>query len=169
MYMECRFRFRAVPSPVAKSRMNDFPKYGITLAGIDEFIDQCGGYMVLSGLTTTEISEMFIKPLTRQSGLSYCEHYLMHATESHHPVVDIPTVFVSYAWRYEFLKVVDAIRNTINNDHNVVLWFDIFSNSQHESNLLRPFDWWCSTFMTAIQSIGHVIMVLEPWVSFVVD
>jgi hypothetical protein len=45
---------------------------------------------------------------------------------------------------------------------DVVIWFDLFSNSQH-STQNRPFEWWEGTFKSAVQKLGNVMMVLHPW------
>jgi len=51
-----------------------FPKDGIRLSSLYEFYDICGGKDKLIGLTTTDVNEMYQKPLTASSGLSYCEY-----------------------------------------------------------------------------------------------
>lgn len=42
-----------------------FPKLGITLKGIYDFIDRCGGREVLSYLSTSQVCEKFVKPMTK--------------------------------------------------------------------------------------------------------
>ena len=60
------------------------------------------------------------------------------------------------------MDTVDALRNLLKNEPSSVLWFDLFSNNQHLAPSL-DFDWWCSTFKTAIEQFGHTIIVLSPW------
>jgi len=43
-----------------------------------------------------------------------------------------------------------------------VIWFDLFSNNQHKAIDL-DFDYWSTTFQSAIQSFGHTVMVFAPW------
>lgn len=67
-------------------------------------------------------------------------------------------VFISHAWKYQFLNVVDAIllqldSNPLSGD--VIIWFDLFSNNQHGLDVNPPpFGWWCHTFLNAIKNIG---------------
>lgn len=49
-----------------------FPKHGLTLAGLHEFISLCGGPGELLELTTTEVCEKFVKRQTASSKQSYC-------------------------------------------------------------------------------------------------
>lgn len=35
-------------------------------------------------------------------------------------------------------------------------------NSQWDTGL-RPFDWWTTTFRTAVQRVGRTLLVLAPW------
>lgn len=108
---------------------------------------------------------------------SYCDllRYLQH------PAVGIPTIFISHAWKYQFLDVVNAIttyfdhktslRGSVQSvtvgtrgedDEDVIVWFDLFSNNQHKAIELE-FDYWATTFRSAIQSFGSTVMVFSPW------
>eukprot|EP00298_Acanthocystis_sp_HF-20_P015436 c21142_g1_i1.p1 GENE.c21142_g1_i1~~c21142_g1_i1.p1 ORF type:complete len:170 (-),score=77.39 c21142_g1_i1:37-546(-) len=53
-----------------------FPKLGINLSVFDHFIKQCGGENNLIDLTTTDVCEKYLKPITASSKLSYCEWFL---------------------------------------------------------------------------------------------
>ncbi|KAJ3129286.1 Kinesin light chain 3 [Nowakowskiella sp. JEL0407] len=140
----------------------DFSLTGIKISYLRQFIDENGGRKALEGKTTTEINDKIIKPTTSKIKDSMCE-YLMQTSRS--SCVGTATWFISHAWGCEFLKVVDSILDFFENDQpgaDVTIWFDLFSNSQHETNL-KPFDWWTGTFMNAIESLGNVLMVLMPW------
>jgi tetratricopeptide (TPR) repeat protein len=71
-------------------------------------------------------------------------------------------VFISHAWKYEFLDVVDALMYHFKDEADIIVWFDLFSNNQHKAVDLT-FDWWCNTFKSAIQQFGRTVMVLAPW------
>jgi hypothetical protein len=45
---------------------------------------------------------------------------------------------------------------------DIIIWFDIFSNNQHLTPNL-PFEWFTTTYKSAIQECGHTVMVLAPW------
>jgi len=135
-----------------------FPKDGITMQGLDEFIMKCGGESALKDMTTTDVNMQAQMPLTFLCQASYCD--MMKNTG--HSGIEPAHVFISHAWKYVFLDVVNALRYHFRNKQNIVIWFDLFTNNQHVATTLT-FDWWCTTFMEAIKSFGHVVMVLSPW------
>ena len=57
---------------------------------------------------------------------------------------------------------MEALRSHFAKEEGVFIWFDMFSNNQHEAPAL-DFDWWSTTFKTAIHSFGRTVMVLKPW------
>jgi len=146
-----------------------FPKLGVRLCYLNDFISQCGGREVLEGLTTTEVCERFVKPLTEKTQSSYCD--LLH--HINHPSVGEAKVFISHAWKFQFLDVVDSLVNHFkdNNDNSdniieinkeIIIWFDLFSNNQHKAVDL-DFNYWSTTFKEAIEKFGRTVMVLSPW------
>ena len=135
-----------------------FPKDGVKLSFIQEFFAARGGRDKLEGLTTTEVCEQHIKPLTASTKSSFCE--LLKLDE--HPAVHKADVFVSHAWRYKFLDVVDTLVSHLENEPDIVIWFDLFSNNQHKATVL-PYEWWCTTFKSAIGEMDRMIMVLSPF------
>jgi hypothetical protein len=72
--------------------------------------------------------------------------------------VNAATVFISHAWKYTFLDVIDALVNHFQSTPDIIIWFDLFSNNQHKAIDL-DFHWWCNTFKSAIQAFGHTVMV----------
>lgn len=135
-----------------------FPKLGVKLSFIGNFYDICGGKTNLDGLTTTDVCNNFIKPLTDKHQSSFCEML----DQQKHPAVGIATVFISHAWKYLFADVISALEHHFRDQLDTVIWFDLFSNNQHKACSLE-FDWWCNTFKTAIEQFGHTVMVLAPW------
>lgn len=140
-----------------------FPKSGITFAGIQNFIDTCG--FDLEGKTTTEVCELAMKPITAQFKSSYCDMMLAQIGQN---VIAEANVFVSHAWKYKFLDVVNTLKYYFKEEeqaepNKIILWFDLFSNNQHLNgfHVTPPFCWWCGTFMEAIKSIGRTVMVLS--------
>jgi tetratricopeptide (TPR) repeat protein len=135
-----------------------FPRYGVRLSFLDQFLEECGGRSALEDLTTTEVCERFIKPVTESSQSSYCDFL----RELKHEAVSEATVFISHAWKYKFLEVVDSLVHHFLQSPEVVVWFDLFSNNQHKAVEL-DFSYWATTFQSAIQQFGHTVMVLAPW------
>jgi hypothetical protein len=139
-----------------------FPKDGIRLSSINVFYNACGGRDKLIGLTTTEVNEKFLKPITQSSQLSYCELLKSQAGGNDNGCIDKAVVFISHAWKYEFLHVIDALEYHLRDTPDIIIWFDLFSNNQHQAVDL-DFNWWCNTFKSAIKEFGRTVMVLAPW------
>lgn len=137
-----------------------FSMLGVRMQGFFDFIEECGGEGKLLGLSTTEVCEKFVRPRCGgPGGKSYC--LLLKERES--TVVETANVFVSHAWQVTFLEVVSALKDYVESCcPGAVLWFDLFSNNQIAAPS-RKFEWWTTTFRTAIKSFGHTVLVLSPW------
>eukprot|EP01035_Chromulina_nebulosa_P031752 gene31752-42345_t len=141
-----------------------FPLLGITMNGILEFVDKCGGKDKFQGLTTTDVCERIVKNLTIEHASSYCD--MLKGDTS---IIKQATVFISHAWKFQFLNVLDALLRHFSPEavdsygNEYVLWFDLFSNNQHGLDAPPPFEWWCETFMNAVKTLGKVVMIMEPW------
>jgi hypothetical protein len=144
---------------------SDLSRFGVRLAFLRVFIAKCGGKAKLGGLSTFEVMERFVKPLTEASQLSLCEQILSDGGEWAR-FVETARVFLSHAWQYPFLDVVEAVERRFQlgstDPKDPVLWFDVFSVSQHKLGE-RDFDWWNSTFLNAVGSMDEVVMVMQPW------
>lgn len=47
---------------------------------------------------------------------------------------------------------------------DVVFWFDLFANCQHEDGQeVRPQEWWSNRFRSSIREIGTMLLILTPW------
>ena len=136
----------------------DFRSDGIRLSDITEFVAQCGGRNKLKGLTTTVVKNKYLKPMTHSKKFSYCELLKNKNSES----IAQASVFISHAWEYKFLDVFDALTNHFRNQSNVFLWFDLFSVNQHTSTPTES-NWFNTTLKTAIEKIGHTVLVLPQW------
>jgi tetratricopeptide (TPR) repeat protein len=138
-------------------------KYGYIM---HEFLDLVGGRDRLQGKTTKEVKDLLL-PVTAATGGSLCEVLL--EKQGRADVVAQATWFVSHAWKYVFLDVMEAVGIFLEKEYggaenasDVVIWFDLFSNSQHHVSE-RPFEWWQGTFTNAIRTLGNVLMILQPW------
>ena len=100
----------------------------------------------------------FQKEMTVASKLSYCDLLMQ---QQQHPAVGVATVFISHAWKYEFLEVMDALEAFFQSEPDIIIWFDVFSVNQHKENL--PFEFWSVSFKSAVQDFGRTVMVLYPW------
>ncbi len=139
-----------------------FPKVGVRISVFFEFIANNGGYDRFENLTTGDVTDGeaagFVLKATQELKCSYCEllEYKNHSD------VGIATVFISHACGQNFLDVVSALDNHFKDTPDIFVWFSSFSNNQHLTPDL-PFEWFTSTFMSAIEEFGHTVMVLAPW------
>jgi len=77
--------------------------------------------------------------------------------------VGSPNVFVSHAWSYKFVDVVQALCEFADRQPEpVFFWFDCLCIDEHATQVLGP-DFWDTTFKASIAAIGHTVMVLSPW------
>ena len=147
--------------PAIKASSVPFPKMGLKVSYLlSEFVAICGGRAILQGKTTTEVNHHFQKNITKSAKLSYCDY--LNQLHSDHPAVGIATVFISHAWKYEFLDVLDALQSYFTSNPETIIWFDVFSVNQHVEVDL-DFDWWSNSFKSAIRDFGRTVMVLAPW------
>ena len=135
-----------------------FPKRGVAVSFLKDFIALHGDRGSFQDLTTTQVCNEILKPAMAVNQTSYCEY--MEA--QNHPKVGIATVFISHAWSFKFLDVVNALEYYFRNSMDTIVWFDLFSNNQHKAVDLN-FDWWCNTFRSAIQDFGSTLMILAPY------
>ena len=71
-----------------------FPKLGVKLEEFEVFIARCGGEDALIDLTTNDICNDYLKPLTVDKKVSYCDLLLSQGRTT----VGMSTVFISHAW-----------------------------------------------------------------------
>ncbi|KAJ3241343.1 Kinesin light chain 3 [Chytriomyces hyalinus] len=136
---------------------------GLPLSFVKDFIKRSGGSDAFKNLTTTDVCQKIVQPLTAHTRRSVVDTLII---EGRSDVVSEAKWFVSHAWKYQFLDVIDALTDFAAKkaipSNEFIIWFDLFSNSQHET-ANKPFEWWENTFMSAIKKMGQVVMVLIPW------
>ena len=82
-----------------------FPRLGISLPGLEQFIAARGRREAFAGLTTAQVCVNYVVPATADTARSYCQQLLDRGSRD----VAGATAFVSHAWAYRFLDVVDAL------------------------------------------------------------
>ncbi|KAF0699695.1 Aste57867_9744 [Aphanomyces stellatus] len=140
---------------------------GLTIGYFKHLVALHGGRDAFLGMSTATVCKRFVMPYTATTKLSLVEH-----VRGHHPhgdkYVKPATWFVSHAWRYVFLDVVDALSDFMDEQSDdgdaTAVWFCAFNNNQHEvRSQIQPFEFWVDSFQTALTAIGNVVMVLSPW------
>jgi hypothetical protein len=148
-------QFIAMNKPIEKKDL-PFPKDGLTLREMHKFVDDFN--LRNSTLTTTEVCQQCLLAATACQSSSYCDLLKQRGSDG----VGIATVFISHAWKYRFVDVVNALEYHFRDESDIFIWFDLFANNQHAAGNL-PFEWWATTFKSAIAQFGRVVMVLSPW------
>ena len=83
-------------------------------------------------------------------------------------VVSDASAFVSFTYNTNFAHIISALELLIANPkeenvtENTHFWFDMLVNDQWHA-LSHDFDWWSTTFSSAIANIGHTVVIFEPW------
>jgi tetratricopeptide (TPR) repeat protein len=112
-------------------------------------------------MTTTEVCEQCLLAATACESSSYCDMLKRRGSDG----VGVATVFISHAWKYSFADVVNALEYHFRDTPDIYIWFDLFSNNQHAAGAAGnlPFEWWATTFKSAIAQFRRVVMILSPW------
>ena len=139
--IDATWNFPTSAKGVSSTGPPPFPKSGLSLSAVKTFIVKCGGKSALAGMSTTEVNNHAQKPLTFFRQASYCDMMKDIGDSGVKPAM----VFISHAWKYIFLDVVEAIENHFRDEPDVIIWFDLFSNNQHLAPDL-DFYWWNNTF-----------------------
>ncbi|KAH9074676.1 hypothetical protein Ae201684P_022477 [Aphanomyces euteiches] len=138
---------------------------GLTLGFFKRFIEIHGGREAFQGLTTGDVCTRFLLPYTASTKLSLVEH--VRQQPDGHLYAKPATWFVSHAWSYVHLDVVDALDDFFQEnglDDSVAVWFCTFCNNQHEiKSQVHAFEHWFGIFRSSLRSIGNVVMVMSPW------
>ncbi|KAJ3281905.1 Kinesin light chain 3 [Borealophlyctis nickersoniae] len=124
-------------------QVDGFSLLGVRLSYFDTFIDEwCGGREKIDGWKTEDVCAEVVKPRTTKS---VCDHLV----EENSSAVGRATWFISHAWQYNFLDVVDAVKYHF--------------TTRMSSSAAKPFTFWTGTFTNAISNLGSVLMILYPW------
>ncbi|CAK4322313.1 unnamed protein product [Aphanomyces euteiches] len=134
---------------------------GLTLSYLKNFVDIHGGRDALRGVTTEEVCSKLLIPYTASTKLSLVDH--VRQQPEGHLYVKPAQWFVSHAWSYNFLDVIDALDDFFQDD-SMSVWLCTFCNNQHEvGGKVHSFDHWFGIFRNALRAIGKVVMVMSPW------
>eukprot|EP00035_Acanthoeca_spectabilis_P016656 m.345245 g.345245 ORF g.345245 m.345245 type:complete len:659 (+) comp16554_c1_seq2:117-2093(+) len=109
----------------------------------------------LEEVTTTEACEQFVRPLCAK-GCGYADTVAVEGE------IGKATVFISHAWRYRILDVLEQLVSFGNAHPDTYFWIDFVILDQNSTQEL-PLGFWTNAFTDAIQEIGHTLLVLSPW------
>eukprot|EP01040_Poterioochromonas_malhamensis_P001690 gene1690-1793_t len=135
-------------------------EYGISFDQIEDFIHLHGGRDCFLGRTTSDLIT-WIKEDTFTEKQSY-----VAKLQKENLLVKEANVFISHAWNANFLEELEIIKQHFEEERKrgekePILWFDIFTVSQHGDGSQKYEDWEMK-FMHAIDSCGRVVQVHYP-------
>ena len=156
-FPKCGVKISVFHEFVKESNDNNYEEFSVP----NDYFDPARGKSLKSfnELTTTDVSEIILKPIVVATESSYCEYLQANGMGDQ---VGTAHVFISHAWKYLFADIVSALSNHFKDEPDTFIWFDLFSNNQ----IVAPdldFNWWSNTFRGAIEEFGHVVVVCSPW------
>ena len=111
-------------------------------------------------MTMMDMLHKFVLPHTAASNSSLCE--LLQSQEDYRQYVGLAETIAIHTWKDTlFVTVIKALLEHFKDKPNIIVWFDLFSNNQHRATILR-YEWWATTFKSAVKDIGHMVMLLTP-------
>ena len=127
------------------------PIEGIKLSAIDTFISIGGGRSKFVNLDIIKVCNDFVKPLTSNLKSSYYDY--LKAQDS--STTGEAQVFVCHAWAYKFLDLIDSLRTQFQDNGEILIWLDLFSNNHHTDVSLD--------YAAIIEQCNHMVLMTLPW------
>eukprot|EP00808_Paulinella_micropora_P028900 g31797.t1 len=148
----------------AKEASSPIPKLGVSVSLLLATYQRWEA--AAAGATTDDVVRDLVKPATADQKCSYVELLARSQDPQDRAGVATATVFLSYAWKYTFKQVVEAIAAHWPDKDNVrsqtFLWFDIFTVNQHQTSTVDA-DFWFEAFRENVRTIGRTVLILSPW------
>jgi hypothetical protein len=119
----------------------------------------------LGRMTTSQFEKMYLRPRTSRRRCSVAEELYSSATSAQN--VGPATWFISHTWSNPFEDTLEAILIFFKgrqDSANVMLWFDVFVDSQHATaGPSKSPQWFMTTFKDSIARIGSLLLVIDVW------
>lgn len=123
-------------------------------------------------MSTATVCQNICAAETKEKKVAYIDLFDDRVDEGGAPFVGKANVFVSHAWRYDALDVIDSIleaaptileRRQADGIDELYFWFDTCVVCQHEDGEQRSQAWWADQFKDTIADIGYTLLILMPW------
>jgi hypothetical protein len=117
-------------------------------------------------MTTHQFNQMVMKPRTIILKTSYVNCLLQQPSTANY--VGNANWFISHSWNAAIADTIDSVLDFFHSQEpsfsDVVVWFDIFCTSQHNSAAVpRPSSWYMTTFRSAIANMGNLLLSIDNW------
>lgn len=152
----------AAAAPAARDR----PLVGLTLAAFRKIIELADGRAALAAKTTAAVKAEFVLPRTRDAGCSVADWLLREAAVDA-GAIGRANVFVSHAYDYAFLRVVDALRawearqRAAGAPGPFFYYFDLLVVNQHGQGAVVPFEILRDEFGGGVRGVGRTLLFLD--------
>lgn len=140
--------------------IDKFPKLGIRISFLDEFIEKAGGRNMLNGVSTATVCEKIVKPMTDKEKSSLCSLLL----SQNNPLVGQANVLIIHSYQSIFIEVVDIIKLHFINQPDIIIWFDLFSLDLHKE--IDNIDEFCYSYNNTVKIFNYAVLVLPNWSKF---
>lgn len=97
------------------------------VSALTNFVAICGGEKRIKSLSTRQVVDKYILPITASARSSYCD--LVRSREA--SMVSPATVYISHSWGARFTDTLRAIKYHFRHAPETVIWIDIFCLNQH--------------------------------------
>lgn len=138
---------------------------GISCAGLCAFIDAHGGRGEFASLTTGDVKTTFVLPATASDRCAYVDIIVAGIDIDGTALVAPATAFVSHAYFYPFLDVVDAIgaweAARPPGCPCTYFYFDLLVVNQHGQSAVVPFETLRDEFGGGVTAAGRTLLVLD--------
>jgi tetratricopeptide (TPR) repeat protein len=137
---------------------------GISLAAFDAIILQAGGRAALAATTTSALKRECVLPRTRQAASSAVD-WLIASELIPASARGRANVFISHAYDYTFIKVVEAVRaweaRQPAGSGPFFYYFDLLVVNQHGQGAVVPFEALRDEFGGGVRGIGRTLLFLD--------
>ena len=113
-------------------------------------------------ITTFEVVEEIIKPLTKNCNMSYAKMCCDKGNEDGIPFVGPACAFVSHSWSYKFvtlLSVLEEYESCHLEQGNLYFFLDMFAFNQHSV----ASDELLTSLKNVVKMTNKVLLVMTPW------
>jgi hypothetical protein len=136
------------------------------MAGFRALVADAGGRGALAGRSTQWLKHNFVLPATEAARQSYAEVLCARAGEEAQALVGRATAFLSHAYDYRVLDLIDAaeaweLRNPRQGSGAHYFYYDLCVVSQHSQSAIVPFDVLRNEFGRSVRGIGRTLFLLD--------
>eukprot|EP01033_Poteriospumella_lacustris_P001223 gene1223-889_t len=134
------------------------PQLGVTLAFLDNFVEENGGVDAFAGWTTDDVWKKIVKAKTEKSKSSFCDVLYKEKAEG----IRRADVVLTHSWRFSFLEVVSMLKTALEDKPHASVWIDVFSFSQYSvANV--DYEFWLASLQKLLATADRCVFLAPLW------